>query len=163
MDNNVLSSSHGLKQIERIAMLRVSTDFNQGLDARLVTREIARLISKIKWKRYIRFACDTSAQIYDIAQAISLLKCFGISPSNIFIYCLVRGIDEAHKRVLEIKKMGAKPFAQPYRSLDGLIIPNAEQKQFARWCNQMAVFNSCEWKDYAGSYTHNKHGEQTKQ
>ena len=43
MDNNVLASNYGLEQIEKIIRMGLRVDFNQGLDARLVTDEIARL------------------------------------------------------------------------------------------------------------------------
>jgi hypothetical protein len=152
MDNNVLASAHGIAQMERIAELRCKIDFNQGLDARLVTREIAKLLSKIRWIRVIRFACDTPAQTDSIRAAIDLLKQNGVRPGNIFIYCLVREVEEAYKRILAINEMGALPFAQPYRSLDGKIIPTTEQKHFARFVNRR-IFKVCEWKDYSRNTT----------
>lgn len=48
MDNNILASNYGLQQIEKIIKLGVKVDFNQGLDARLITDEIARLTCKSK-------------------------------------------------------------------------------------------------------------------
>lgn len=42
MDNNVLASDYGLQQIEKIVSIGVRVDFNQGLDARLVTDDIAQ-------------------------------------------------------------------------------------------------------------------------
>ena len=47
MDNNVLASEYGLQQIEKIIRLKLRVDFNQGLDARLVTDEVARLLAKV--------------------------------------------------------------------------------------------------------------------
>ena len=47
MDNNILASNYGLQQIEKIIKLGVKVDFNQGLDARLITDEIARLLARV--------------------------------------------------------------------------------------------------------------------
>jgi len=41
------------------------------------------------------------------------------------------------------------PFAQPYRGPDGAE-PTGEQKAFARWCNQKAVYKTCTWDEYKG-------------
>lgn len=57
MDNNVLASDYGIGQIEKIVKRKYRVDFNQGLDARLVTPEIAQLLSKVKWIKRIRFGC----------------------------------------------------------------------------------------------------------
>ena len=54
MDNNVLASDYGLQQIEKIIRLGLRVDFNQGLDARLVTDAIARLLARLKWMKRIR-------------------------------------------------------------------------------------------------------------
>ncbi|MGN1216734.1 MAG: radical SAM protein, partial [Phocaeicola sp.] len=48
MDNNILASDYGIKQIEKIVDRKYRVDFNQGLDARLVTDGIADLISKVR-------------------------------------------------------------------------------------------------------------------
>ena len=74
MDNNVLASDYGLEQIEKIIKKGYRVDFNQGLDVRLVTDDIAKMLAQVKWLRCIRFACDTSAQIPYIENAYSMLK-----------------------------------------------------------------------------------------
>ena len=48
MDNNVLASPHGLQQIEAMGGQKIWVDFNQGLDARLVTPKTAALDCKLK-------------------------------------------------------------------------------------------------------------------
>ena len=63
MDNNVLACDYGLSQLEKIAERGYHVDFNQGLDARLVTPDVARLLARVKWIKRIRFGCDTPAQI----------------------------------------------------------------------------------------------------
>ena len=59
LDNNVLASDHGLDQIDRMGHEPVWIDFNQGLDARLITPEIARMLARLHWIRFVRLACDT--------------------------------------------------------------------------------------------------------
>ena len=63
LDNNVLASDHGLSQIEELTHTNIHVDFNQGLDARLITDDIAKMLAKVKWIRSLRVACDTSAMI----------------------------------------------------------------------------------------------------
>jgi radical SAM superfamily enzyme YgiQ (UPF0313 family) len=61
MDNNILACDYGLEQIEKIIRMnegrkkKIKVDFNQGLDARLVTDEIAKMLSRLKWIKKIRF------------------------------------------------------------------------------------------------------------
>lgn len=59
MDNNVLACDHGLQQIEEMGSQPVWVDFNQGLDARLITPEVAQLLARLHWIRFVRMSCDT--------------------------------------------------------------------------------------------------------
>ena len=147
MDNNVLACEHGISQIEELGNEDVYIDFNQALDARLITKDIARLLSKCKWIRYIRLACDTSEMLPIIEQATAYMKEVGIAKSKFWAYALVQDVEEAHQRILKLNEMGVKPFAQPYRDYEGGE-PTQEQKDLARWCNQKAIFNSCKFEDY---------------
>lgn len=147
LDNNVLASGHGLEQIDRMSREKVWVDFNQGLDARLITPEIARMLAKLHWIRFVRLACDTSEMVPAIRQAVSYLKEAGVSPSRFWAYALVQDVEEAHRRVLALREMGVEPFAQPYRDYDGGE-PTAEQTAFARWVNRKTLFRSCTWEAY---------------
>lgn len=147
LDNNVLACEHGLQQIESMCGQKVWVDFNQGLDARLITPQIAKLLARLHWIKFIRLACDTSTIIPVIEQAVAYLKEAGISKSRFWAYALVQDIEESHRRVLALRNMGVEPFAQPYRDYEGNE-PTNEQKAFARWCNHKAIFKSCSWYDY---------------
>lgn len=149
MDNNVLAHSHGLDQIDKMARLGLRVDFNQGLDARLIDDAAARRLGKLKWIRHIRLACDTSAQIATVQKAVELLRWHNANPAQIFCYVLVRDVADALERVRFLKGMYVVPFAQPYRAPDGAE-PTGEQKDFARWCNQKAVYKTCTWEEYKG-------------
>jgi radical SAM superfamily enzyme YgiQ (UPF0313 family) len=148
MDNNVLASSHGLWQLEKIVDLGCKVDFNQGLDSRLVTDEIAKLLSKIKWVRFIRFACDTIPAIEPLLKAIEKLNKFGVKNYRIFVYLLVKDVENANERCKILKRLGVNPFAQIYRDFETNTAITDEQKRFAWYMNQKAVFKATEWEDY---------------
>jgi hypothetical protein len=150
MDNNVLACEHGLQQLERIIDLKGKVDFNQGLDARLVTNDIAQLLSKIKWIRFIRFSCDTTPAVEPLLKAIEKLNKYGVKNYRIFVYLLVKDVADANERCKILKKSGVNPFAQTYRSYESNIQPTVEQKKFAWYVNQKAVFKATEWEDYKG-------------
>ena len=150
MDNNVLASDHGLIQLERIVDMGCKVDFNQGLDSRLVTDEIARILSKIRWISCIRFACDTTPAVEPLVKAVEKLNRYGVKNYRIFVYLLVKDVTEANERCKILKKMGVNPFAQAYRDEENKIKPTAEQKRFAWYVNQKAVFKSTEWEQYKG-------------
>ena len=60
LDNNVLAAGHGLEQIDRMGCEQVWVDFNQGLDARLISLETAEPLAHLHWMRFVRLSCDTS-------------------------------------------------------------------------------------------------------
>ena len=147
LDNNVLASDYGLDQIDRMSREQVWVDFNQGLDARLITPEIARMLARLHWIRFVRLACDTSEMLPVIRQATAYLKEAGVAQSRLWSYALVRDVEEALQRVQALREMGVEPFVQPYRDYDGGE-PTEEQKAFARWVNRKSLFRSCTWESY---------------
>lgn len=148
MDNNVLASDWGLQQIEKIADLKVKVDFNQGLDARLITKDIAQLLARVKWLKPLRMACDTDSMIDPVRKATALLREKGCKPQNYFVYVLVKDIDSALKRVNILNSIRLDPFAQPYRDFEKNTAPIPILKHFARWVNHKAIFRSVSFEDY---------------
>lgn len=143
----MLACDHGLQQIEEMGGEQIWVDFNQGLDARLITPEVAKSLARLRWISVVRLACDTSAMLPIIEQATNYMKEAGVAKSRFWAYALVQDLDEAHARVLAMEKMGVVPFAQPYRDFDGGEPPQI-QKAFARWVNHRATFKSCTWDEY---------------
>lgn len=136
LDNNFLAASPEFvqEQLEKAARLRLKIDFNQGLDARLVTQENAKLLSACRWIRFIRFSCDTVAMIEPIRRAVSLIRERGCK-REIFCYMLVRDIADAEIRLRALVDLKVTPFAQPYRDFTGDSTPTAEQRLFASFVN----------------------------
>lgn len=153
MDNNILASDYGLRQIEKAVKLGYKLDFNQAIDARLVTEDIARLLSKVKWLKYIRFGCDTSKQIEEVERAERLLRKYGYK-KEIFLYCIILDdFKESFNRINHWRTADKinrfTPYGQPYRNFDdpNQVIPQW-QKDLARWANLKWVYKSCEFKDF---------------
>ncbi len=136
LDNNFLAADKEFvrEQLEKAARLRLKIDFNQGLDARLVTPENARLLAACRWIRYIRFSCDTVAMIEPIRRAVSLIREAGCK-REIFCYMLVQDIADSETRLRAMVDLNVIPFAQPYRDFTGDSTPTAEQRKFASFVN----------------------------
>ncbi len=147
MDNNILAHPHGLIQLEKISNLPIRLDCNQGLDARLVDHQVAKLLGSIKWK-CIRFACDKKSQMKYVEKAVKLIRDETGKKGNFFVYVLVNDTEDAFERVEFLRKINVDPFAQPYRDFSNNVEPSIEQKRFARWVNHKAIFKSVSWDEY---------------
>jgi hypothetical protein len=148
LDNNVLASDFGLSQIEKIIRLKIKVDFNQGLDARLITPEIADLLSRVKWIKRIRLACDKSEDIPVIERTYNLLKKAGYS-KEISCYTLIQDFEESFSRLEYFKKYKwFIPHAQPYRDFKTNNIVPKWQSDMARWANKREIYKSCTFRDY---------------
>lgn len=151
MDNNILASDYGLGQIEKIIRLNLHVDFNQGLDARLVTDDIAKLLAKVKWIKRIRFGCDTPKQIVECERATALIEKYGYKDEYFFYCILLDDFKESFNRVNHWRNKGRRylPHAQPYRDLNNprQILPQW-QKDLAGWVDKKWIFRTCEFKDF---------------
>lgn len=153
MDNNVLASEWGLEQIDSLAYAKhnnqkVRVDFNQGLDARLITKEIAEKLARLQWLSPVRLACDQKSQMPAVEQAVRYMREAGVKPSAYFCYVLVKDVQDAYDRVEFLRKLGVDPFCQAYRDFTNNIEPTHEQKRFERWANHKAIFKTVKWADY---------------
>ncbi len=136
LDNNFLAADESFiaEQLAYIARHKIRIDFNQGLDARLVTPKNAKLLAACRWIRFIRFSCDTSAMLEPIRRAVSLIRETGFK-REIFCYMLVQDVQEAEQRLHALVDLGVTPFAQPYRDFSAGSIPTLEQRRFASFVN----------------------------
>ncbi len=93
-------------RLKKIISMGVRVDFNQGLDARLVTDDIARLLARVKWIKRIRFGCDTPGQIAECERATALIDKYGYKGEYFFYCILLKDFKEAFERVNHWKKEG---------------------------------------------------------
>ena len=92
MDNNILAAGdYAKRQLQKIIDLGLHIDFNQAMDARLVSPEFAELLGKVKWiDSRIRFGCDTTAQITACERAMQLINAAGFR-GEYFLYTMIGG------------------------------------------------------------------------
>lgn len=154
MDNNILAAGeYGLEQLRKIAKNGYRIDFNQAMDARLVTDEIAELLARIKWLNYIRFGCDTPSQVNDCERAIERILSYGYTGA-FFLYTILRGnIEECYHRVgyWKHKRFGGRvrPFGQPELNFASVHqdIPQW-QKDMAHWANKKSCYFGVDFLDF---------------
>ena len=151
MDNNILASEYGLQQIEKIIRRGYRVDFNQALDARLVTEDVAKLLAEVRWLNQIRFGCDTPKQVAECEKAMTLIDSHRLTPIRYILYTILIGdMHECYGRVSHFKGNNrVRIVAQPYRDFNNpnQIIPEW-QMDMARWANKHQVYASCDFMDY---------------
>lgn len=150
MDNNILACDYGIQQLESLIGSGYRIDLNQGMDARLVDREIAQILSRLSWIRHIRFSCDQKSQIEPIQRTIELLRTRGVRPYRVFIYLLVTtDLQDAAERVECLKKYkGINLYAQPERNERLGVIPNKLQLEFAQRYIYGGCYRTETWEEY---------------
>ena len=79
MDNNILACEYGIDQLNEIANTDYRIDLNQGMDIRLVTDSICKILKKLKWIKYIRFSCDAVSQLPYFEKTAKMFDEYGIS------------------------------------------------------------------------------------
>ncbi len=150
MDNNILACEYGIQQLESLIDSGYKIDLNQGMDARLVDDRIAKILSRLRWIKNIRFSCDTKAQIAAIENTAGLLMKYGIRPYRLFIYLLVtKDIEDAAYRVERLKRIGAITiYAQAERNEGKGILPNKLQLEFAQRYVYSGKYRLETWYEY---------------
>lgn len=150
MDNNILACEYGISQLEDLIGSGYRIDLNQGMDARLVTEQVADILSRLSWIRFIRFSCDQKSQIEPVKHTVELLAEHGVRPYRIFIYLLVtENIQDASERVEALKVYkGINLYVQAERNERLGIIPNSVQLEFQQRYVYSGRYRQETWEEY---------------
>lgn len=152
MDNNILACDYGLEQIEKIIKRGYRVDFNQALDARLVTDEVAKMLAKVRWLCPIRFGCDTPRQIGECERVMKMIDSHSKIPKSYLMYAMINSdMEESYERLMHFRdNKRVRVVAQPFRDLDNpnQIIPQW-QRDMARWAMRREFWTRCDFKDFS--------------
>lgn len=157
MDNNILACKWGVENLRELAGTKYKVDVNQGMDARLVTPEIAAVLAKVKWIKNIRFSCDQKSQIVPVQRAVTLLKENGLSASKVFVYCLLtKDKDDDLERIYAMRECGGiSLYGMPEKNPTQNLMPERWQNVMAQkyiYSGQWRKTDWYEWKETHRGY-----------
>jgi hypothetical protein len=122
-DNNFLASPAWEHILDEIEELNLGVDFNQGLDARLMSRRAAKKISVLRTDRLVRLSYDSLEMGPYVEKAINLLKSEGTDARNILVYALYNFTDNPQDLFIRIKNTlswGAVSYPMRYQPNNAL-------------------------------------------
>ena len=123
-DNNILGESHWHEVIDELRDLNLEVDFNQGLDARLITEEVAHALTGIRLPT-IRLAYDFVGMRDAVKRAVTLLRSAGLTNRryrHICCYVLYNYKDtpqDLYERVTDLLAWGVSAYPMRYQPLNG--------------------------------------------
>ena len=92
-DNNFLASPDWKEVLKNLQEMGLKIDFNQGLDARLINEEKAKMLAGLKIP-IVRMAYDKVDEKNAIKNAVNLLADYGINRRKILFYILYNFYDD---------------------------------------------------------------------
>lgn len=148
-DPNILACHEWRELLEQLQDSGAWVDFNQGLDARLMTREKAEALAKIKIKE-IHFAWDRYEERERVLRGLRNYAENGkkIHSHNAIVYTLVNydtTVEQDLERIYTLREMGYWPYVMVYDKVHAASV----YKSMARWVNNRIIFAMCErFEDY---------------
>ncbi|WP_230972316.1 B12-binding domain-containing radical SAM protein [Archaeoglobus neptunius] len=121
-DNNILASPKWRDIFDELEELGKKVDFNQGIDARLITDEIAEKLASLK-TNILRLAYDSKSERKALKKAIEKLNAAGINGRKILVYILYNFRDDPqdfYERVRDVLEWGAVAYPMRFEPLDSL-------------------------------------------
>lgn len=147
MDGNLLACKDREKILQQVIDSNAKIDFTQGLDARFITDDIARLICKCKISM-VHFAFDFMKNEKQILKGLEIFnKHFNKSDRHRKVYVLTN-YDTTHEedyyRVKKVIELGYRPDIRIYQkgTHDRFLT------DLARWANSDEIYRSCKFEEY---------------
>ena len=153
MDNNLLASKKAITHLHILQEKKLKVCFTQGLDLRLITPEIGKILKKIDYRslnfraKRIYVAWDNINDEEEIFRGLKILIDCGIRPHHIMCYmrtCFDSTFEEDMYRFEKLRDLKVDPFVMRYNRKG-----NKRDIEFARWVNRRGykVMSFEKWLD----------------
>lgn len=144
-DNNILAlPDHFEMIVGQLIKEKLTVDFNQGLDIRLLTRWICKSLKRLSI-RHLRFAFDDPNMADLIEEKVALLKEVGLRYP--FFYVLVgfnTTFEEDLARLNLLRRLECRAFVMRYETVYSI----RQYIELARWANMFWPFAKYEFEDF---------------
>lgn len=146
MDANLLACKDRIELLKQLSESKANIIFNQGLDARFISEEVAYELSKIKIKT-VHFALDFMKNKNAIIKGLEIYKKYCFGSRDPVVYMLTNfdtTLADDIERIRLIQKAGMIPDVRIYRK------PTAPQatRDLQRWANNKFLYRSCDLMEY---------------
>ena len=147
MDGNLLACSDREKLLQQLIDSGAKIDYTQGLDARLITDNVAKLLCKTKTPM-IHFAFDRMKDERQILKGLEIYsKYTNLTDRNRRVYILTNydtNQEEDWYRVQRVRELGYQPYVMIYQKGTH----TRWLTDLARWSNSYFLNRKCDFPDY---------------
>ena len=138
LDNDFFGQEHWRKNIDDIREGSFKVNFNQGINARMITEDVAEAVASVDYRdakmdrKCVYTAWDNKGDESRLFRGLQMLVDAGVKPSHIMVYMLVGyWSGETHHdreyRRRKIRDFGSDPYPMPF-------VRTRELIGFQRWC-----------------------------
>lgn len=143
LDNNILLDKDWFFEVTDWIMANdMKVDFNQGLDLRLMDKDIAKRIADLKPMKYWHFAFDSMNYRDSVIDGIKMLRDAGVNirnKTNIYVYL---HDDSQYEDALERCKILRELDALPYIMVNRDAIRTQRMTDLKRWTRPQIFFTT---------------------
>ena len=147
LDPNILAYKEHIELLQQLIDSKAKVDFTQGLDARLINEENARVLGDVR-KVNVHFAFDLMKNEQQIIKGLELYSKYNDETDREkTVYILTNyntSFEEDWYRIEKVRELGYAPYVMIYRR------ENAPKftRYLQRWCNNRFIYRSTDFKDY---------------
>ena len=147
LDPNLLACKDRNDLLRQLINSEARVNFNQGLDARFITEDVAKLLAKVNIKT-VHFAFDLMKNEKQILKGLEVWAKYSQKTfRNQIVYILTNyntSFEEDLYRVKKVAELGFNPDVRVYRKQTAPQIT----RDLQRWANNRFIYLSCDFWDY---------------